>query len=52
MFYLVRKKGRLKQVPDGIDSNGSSWYKISDLDKRNLSPFTIYVLKKLGYTLK
>ena len=43
---------KLKEEADGLDSNGASWYKISDLSKEELSPFTIYGLTKLGYKLK
>ena len=42
----------LKQDADGLDSLGANWYKIDELSKENLSPFTIYGLEKLGYMLK
>lgn len=42
----------LKQDADGLDSLGANWYKIDELSKENLSPFTIYGLEKLGYKLK
>lgn len=42
----------LKKYPDGHDSNGANWYKITDLKEENLTPFLIFSLKKLGYKLK
>ena len=51
ILFLVQAKGRVKRVPDGIDSNGSSWYKVKDLKKENLTPFAKYSLEKLGYKL-
>ncbi len=53
ILYTVKiDRNKIKEEPDGIDSNGASWYKINDLKKDNLSPFTIYSLEKLGYKLK
>ncbi len=53
ILYTVKIDGdKIKEEPDGIDSNGASWYKINDLKKDNLSPFAIYSLEKLGYKLK
>ena len=52
ILYKVRAKGKIKVDSDGIDSNGSNWYEIKNLNKENLSPFTIYSLEKLGYKLK
>lgn len=42
----------LKKDADGLDSAGSSWYKINELSKKELSPLVIYGLEKLGYLLK
>ena len=39
----------VKEEADGIDSNGCNFYKISELDKEQLTPFTIDGLTKLGY---
>lgn len=41
----------VKEEADGIDSNGCNFYKISELDKEQLTPFTIEGLLKLGYNL-
>jgi 8-oxo-dGTP pyrophosphatase MutT (NUDIX family) len=41
----------VKHEADGIDSNGCSFYKISELDVNQLTPFTIDGLKKLGYKI-
>lgn len=43
---------KLKEYPDGHDSDGANWYKITDLKEENLTPFLIFSLKKLGYKLK
>ena len=42
---------KVKEEADGIDSNGCSFYKISDLNVNQLTPFTIDGLKKLGYKI-
>lgn len=39
----------LKEIPDGLDSNGAHWYDIKMLDKDSLTPFASYALEKLGY---
>lgn len=52
ILFIVKCKGRLKKEPDGIDSNGSSWYKIENLKKNDLTPFAAFSLEKLGYKLK
>lgn len=51
ILYIVKARGKIKSEPDGIDSNGADWYKINELKKEDLSPFTIYSLEKLGYKL-
>lgn len=51
ILYVIKAKGKLKKDPDGIDSNGARWYKISELDKDEVTPFVLYGLEKLGYKL-
>ena len=41
----------LKNEADGLDSNGAKWYNIAELNKKELSPFTILALEKLGYNI-
>lgn len=52
IIYQVKAIGELKKDPDGIDSLGSSWYKISELNANELTPFAQMSLEKLGYKLK
>lgn len=52
IIYLIKSKGIPSELGDDKDSLGSSWYKISNLKKENLSPFTIMGLEKLNYKLK
>ena len=42
----------LKNDADGLDSDGANWYSINELNKKELSPFTIMALEKLGYSIK
>ncbi len=42
----------VKQEADGLDSNGCNFYKIKELSKKELTPFTIEGLELLGYSLK
>ena len=51
ILYIVKACGKLKTVPDGIDSNGCKWYKISELHKDQVTPFVSYSLERLGYKL-
>ena len=52
IIYKVEiEEQKLKEEPDGIDSEGCNWYEIEKLSKNNLSPFTIHSLEKLGYKL-
>ena len=44
---LDSTKGELKTDPDGLDSNGACWLKISGLSQENLSPFAYQVISKL-----
>ena len=41
----------LKNEADGLDSNGANWYNITELNKKELFPFTILALEKLGYNI-
>ena len=41
----------LKNEADGLDSNEANWYNITELNKKELSPFTILALEKLGYNI-
>ncbi len=41
----------VKEEPDGIDSNGCSFYKISELKKEEITPFTLEGLELLGYKI-
>ena len=41
----------LKHDADGLDSDGANWYNIAELNKKELSPFTILALEKLGYNI-
>lgn len=39
----------VKMDPDGLDSLGSSWYKIKDINKDMVSPLTYRALVKMKY---
>ena len=53
IIYTVKiKNQKLKSTPDGLDSLGAMWYNINELNRKKLSPFTIFSLEKLGYQLK
>ncbi len=52
LYKVEIKEDKLKEDPDGIDSNGCSYYDIKDLHKKDLTPFTIEGLELLGYKLK
>ena len=41
----------LKNEADALDSNGANLYNIAELNKKELSPFTILALEKLGYNI-
>ena len=51
ILYTITATGNLKEEPDGRDSNGASWYKISELKKEELTPFALYGLEKIGYKI-
>ena len=52
VLYTVKCSGKLKEEPDGLDSNGAHWYEINKLHKEELTPFVILGLEKLGYKLQ
>ncbi|MBQ7031764.1 MAG: NUDIX domain-containing protein [Bacilli bacterium] len=53
ILYTVTITGsKVKTDADGLDSEGCNWYNISELNKNELSPFTIYALEKLEYNIK
>ena len=50
ILYLTEiKEDKLKETPDGIDSNGALWMNIDEIEKNSLSPFAYYALNLLGY---
>ena len=50
ILYEVKiKETKLKDTPDGIDSNGGLWIDIDKLSQENTSPLVWYSLKLLGY---
>jgi len=50
LLYLTKiKEDKLKETPDGIDSNGALWLNIDTIKKEQTSPFVWYALEKLGY---
>lgn len=53
VLYITEiKEDKLKEIPDGIDSNGSLWVPINLLKQDMVSPFTWYALQKLEYKNK
>lgn len=52
LYVINAYENNLKKDADGLDSLGTEWYKIEDLKKNELTPFTIHSLEKLGYSLK
>ena len=51
LYKVDVKEDEVKSEADGIDSAGCKFYKISELDKEQLTTFTIDGLIKLGYKL-
>ena len=49
---VAHLENTLKNDADGLDSDGANWYSINELNKKELSPFTILALEKLGYSIK
>lgn len=52
LYKVEIKEDKLKEEPDGIDSNGCNYYDIKDLHKKDLTPFTIEGLELLGYKIE
>ncbi len=52
LYKVEVKEDKVKEESDGIDSNGCNYYKIKNLSKKELTPFTIEGLELLGYSLK
>ncbi len=52
LYKVEVLEDKLKEEPDGLDSNGCSYYEIEKLSEKELTPFTIEGLKLLGYKLK
>ena len=53
LLYKVEvEEDNVKEEADGIDSNGCNFYKIDDLSRNDLTPFTIEGLEFLGYKVK
>lgn len=51
LYTVDTNEHLLKNEADGLDSNGANWYNIAELNKKELSPFTILDLEKLGYNI-
>ena len=51
LYKVDVSEDEVKSEADGIDSAGCNFYKINELDKEQLTPFTIDGLIKLGYKL-
>lgn len=52
LYKVEVEEENVKEEADGIDSNGCSYYKINELSKSELTPFTIEGIELLGYQLK
>lgn len=52
LYHVEVEEENVKEEADGIDSNGCSYYKINELSKSELTPFTIDGLELLGYQIK
>lgn len=52
LYQVEVEEENVKKEADGIDSNGCSYYKINELSKSKLTPFTIEGLELLGYQLR
>ena len=48
LYEVEILEDKLKEDADGLDSEGSDWYLISDLEENMVSPLTWYSLKKLN----
>lgn len=47
LYQVEIKEDKLKETPDGIDSNGALWMDVNNLTKENSSPLLWYSLQKL-----
>ena len=52
LYKVEVKEDKLKEDPDGLDSNGCNYYEIKKLHKKDLTPFTIEGLELLGYKIE
>lgn len=52
LYKVEVEEDTVKEEADGIDSNGCNYYKIKNLSKKELTPFTTEGLELLGYSLK
>lgn len=52
LYKVEALEENVKEEADGIDSNGCSFYEISKLKKKDLTPFAIEGLEILGYSLE
>lgn len=51
IIYLINDDNKnIKAKPDGLDSNGATWYNIKDLDENMLTPFAKYAMHYLKDT--
>lgn len=52
LYKVEVEEDTVKEEADGIDSDGCNYYKIKNLSKKELTPFTTEGLELLGYSLK
>ena len=52
LYKVEIKEDKVKEEPDGLDSNGCNFYEINKLHKKDITPFTIEGLELLGYKIK
>ena len=52
LYKVEVLEDNVKEDADGLDSNGCNYYKIDELSKSKLTPFTIDGLELLGYKIK
>ena len=48
LYTIETNELLLKNDADGLDSEGANWYNINELNKKELSTFTIMALEKLN----
>jgi len=48
LYKVEIKEEKIKETPDGLDSEGASWYNINELDINELSPFAKEVVLELN----